>query len=153
MSKPVKATSGFAKSFRRRATCQCTSLLSTQTFLYKSARNLTTSSARRDGEERYGNQERELRMGPRWQCTPPRMKAPIRSKPPVDNNDFAVNEDPERLDNVYDRVLGKSGHNMLTDEVKWLAITHKSFDHGRRGFNDRLIFLGTKAPMRPYGHR
>lgn len=31
---------------------------------------------------------------------------------------------------------------MLTDEVKWLAVTHKSFDHGRRGFNDRLAFLG-----------
>lgn len=31
---------------------------------------------------------------------------------------------------------------MLTDEVKWLAITHKSFDHGKRGYNDRLAFLG-----------
>lgn len=33
---------------------------------------------------------------------------------------------------------------MLTDEVKWLAVTHKSFDHGRRGFNDRLAFLGQR---------
>lgn len=31
---------------------------------------------------------------------------------------------------------------MLSDETKWLAVTHKSFDHGRRGFNDRLAFLG-----------
>ena len=31
---------------------------------------------------------------------------------------------------------------MLTDEVKWLAVTHKSFDHGRRGYNDRLAFFG-----------
>lgn len=31
---------------------------------------------------------------------------------------------------------------MLSDEVKWLAVTHKSFDQGRRGFNDRLAFLG-----------
>ncbi|CAD6583635.1 MAG: AP-1 complex subunit mu-1-Iike [Alectoria sarmentosa] len=70
------------------------------------------------------------------------MKAPVRLKPPVANYDFAVNEDPERLDEVYDRVLGAEGYKMLTDEVKWLAITHKSFDHGRRGFNDRLIYLG-----------
>jgi len=33
---------------------------------------------------------------------------------------------------------------MLTEEVKWLAITHKSFDQGRRGFNDRLSFLGRR---------
>lgn len=31
---------------------------------------------------------------------------------------------------------------MLTEDVKWLAVTHKSYDHGRRGFNDRLAFLG-----------
>jgi hypothetical protein len=31
---------------------------------------------------------------------------------------------------------------VLSDEVKWLAVTHKSFDHGRRGFNDRLAYLG-----------
>ena len=152
MSKPVTLTSRFAKSFRRRATCQCASLLSTGTVLPKSARNLTTSSSHRDEEERYGNRGRELRTGPRWQSTPPRMMAPIRSKPPVADNDFAVNEDPERLDRVYDRVLGEGGRTMLTDEVKWLAVTHKSFDHGRRGFNDRLTYLGTKAQVRPYGY-
>lgn len=27
---------------------------------------------------------------------------------------------------------------------QWLAVTHKSFDHGRRGFNDRLAFLGKR---------
>jgi len=31
------------------------------------------------------------------------------------------------------------------DTIKqWLALTHKSFDHGRRGFNDRLAFLGKR---------
>ena len=71
------------------------------------------------------------------------MTAPIRSKPwPEKPNDFYVNRDPEKLDRVYNRVLGQGGDSMLTDEVKWLAITHKSFDHGRRGYNDRLSFLG-----------
>lgn len=153
MSKSAKCISGFAKSFRRRASCQCASLISTRTLLPNSARNLSTYSARRDEEEEYGNRGRELRTGPRWLATPPRMMAPIRSRLPVANNDFAVNEDPERLDKVYDQVLGKGGCQMLTDEVKWLAITHKSFDHGRRGFNDRLSFLGTKAQVQPYGIR
>ena len=70
------------------------------------------------------------------------MTAPIRSKPPVRNNEFTVNKDPEMLDSVYSRVLGQGGDTMLTDEVKWLAVTHKSFDHGRRGYNDRLALLG-----------
>ena len=34
---------------------------------------------------------------------------------------------------------------MLTEETKWLAVTHKSFDHGRRGFNDRLAYLGMSS--------
>ena len=29
-------------------------------------------------------------------------------------------------------------------ESQWLAVTHKSFDHARRGFNDRLAFLGKR---------
>lgn len=37
---------------------------------------------------------------------------------------------------------------MLSDEVKWLAVTHKSFDHGRRGFNDRLAYIGMWEAMR-----
>ena len=153
MSKSVMVTSRFAKPFRRQATCQCAPLLPTQTFPPKIVRNLTTSSACRDEEEKYGNRGRELRLGPRWQSTPPRMMAPVRSKPAVENNDFVVNQDPDRLDKVYDQLLGNEGHRMLTDEVKWLAITHKSFDHGRRGFNDRLAFLGTRAQMPPYRHR
>ncbi|KAL9014331.1 MAG: hypothetical protein Q9173_001019 [Seirophora scorigena] len=57
---------------------------------------------------------------------------------------FEVNEDPVKLDEVLVRVLGKDGDKMLTDEVKWLTVTHKSFDHGRRGFNDRLAYLGKR---------
>jgi hypothetical protein len=53
-----------------------------------------------------------------------------------------VNEDPKRLDDAYIKMLGAGGDKMLGDEVKWLAVTHKSFDHGRRGFNDRLAYMG-----------
>lgn len=31
---------------------------------------------------------------------------------------------------------------MLSEETKWLAVTHKSFEQGARGFNDRLAFFG-----------
>ena len=70
------------------------------------------------------------------------MTAPYRIKPLPEGNDFPVNEDPAKLDRVYIRILGDGGDKVLTDEVKWLAITHKSFDHGRRGYNDRLSLIG-----------
>lgn len=70
------------------------------------------------------------------------MVAPVRSRPKPVDNDYRVNEDPRRLDQVYVRMLGNGGDKVLSEETKWLAVTHKSFDHGRRGFNDRLAFLG-----------
>jgi hypothetical protein len=57
-----------------------------------------------------------------------------------------VNKDPRKLDHMYIRLLGPEGPKLLSEESRWLAVTHKSFDHGRRGFNDRLSFLGM------YGH-
>ena len=110
-------------------------------------RQLHTSPSSR--EEYIPQQPRYPQDRPRWQQTPPRMVAPFRSKPPVEDNDFEVNEDPVRLDRVYERILGRGGDEMLTEEVKWLAVTHKSFDHGRRGYNDRLSFLGTNTNHDP----
>lgn len=68
--------------------------------------------------------------------------APFRVRPRRQGPEFKVNDDPRRLDEVYTRMLGPGGDKVLSDEVKWLAVTHKSFDHGRRGFNDRLAYLG-----------
>lgn len=70
------------------------------------------------------------------------MTAPYRSRPRHSQDEHKVNDDPRRLDHVYIKLLGNGGERVLTDEVKWLAVTHKSFDHGRRGYNDRLAFLG-----------
>lgn len=78
----------------------------------------------------------------RWQQTPARMTAPYRIRPQARGGVFKVNEDPKRLDNAYVRILGPGGDKVLSDEVKWLAVTHKSFEHGARGFNDRLAYLG-----------
>jgi large subunit ribosomal protein L15 len=39
---------------------------------------------------------------------------------------------------------GTTPASMLSDETKWLAITHKSFDQGKRGFNERLSLLGKR---------
>lgn len=55
---------------------------------------------------------------------------------------FQVNTSSSVLNEAYVNVLGNGGDEVLPEEVKWLAVTHKSFDHGRRGYNDRLALLG-----------
>ncbi|OJD27657.1 hypothetical protein ACJ73_00945 [Blastomyces percursus] len=79
---------------------------------------------------------------PRWKETPPAMKAPIRLRGGPDIPEYPVNSDPNILDQFYIRILGPDGDKMLTEEVKWQTVTHKSFDQGRRGFNERLSYLG-----------
>ncbi|KIX09720.1 uncharacterized protein Z518_00801 [Rhinocladiella mackenziei CBS 650.93] len=81
---------------------------------------------------------------PRWSQTPPAMKAPVRAQPPKQMNPFKVHSDQRKLDDVYIKFLGRGGDKMLSEETKWLAVTNKSFDHGRRGFNDRLAFFGKR---------
>ena len=79
---------------------------------------------------------------PRWQSTPPAMKAPVRIRGPEFDPNATVNSDPKKLDGFYARMLGDHSDKTLSEEVKWQAVTHKSFDQGRRGFNDRLAYLG-----------
>lgn len=54
---------------------------------------------------------------------------------------FAVNEDPEVLDKAFELLLGDLSKG-LPDELKWQAVTHKSFDHGRQPNNEKLAFFG-----------
>ncbi|KAI9676378.1 MAG: hypothetical protein M1817_000535 [Caeruleum heppii] len=76
------------------------------------------------------------------------MQAPLSVRERKDPRfSWTVNTDPTKLDRMYVRLLGRGGDAMLTEEVKWLCVTHKSFDHGRRGFNDRLAFLGRRIVM------
>ena len=90
---------------------------------------------------------------PRWQRTPPAMSMPVRARPKPKGPEYQVNDDPRKLDQVYSNILGtRNCSEQLSDEVKWLAVTHKSFDHGRRGFNDRLAFLGMSTTTGPH-HR
>lgn len=114
---------------RTRSSCECASIRSSTIRQFSASRSRT--------EER-GTQE----YRPRWSYTPEEMKAPYAWKPKNPENAFECNEDPEKLDRFYINFLGRGGDKILTDEIKWLAITHKSFDQGRRGFNDRLAFFG-----------
>ena len=107
------------------------------------ASNFSTTTSSRAPEY-----DTEAADRPRWQQTPPRMQAPFRIRPAAKGGVFKVNEDPKRLDDAYVRMLGPGGDKVLDDEVKWLAVTHKSFDHGRRGFNDRLAYLGMYQQIR-----
>lgn len=73
------------------------------------------------------------------------MTAPFPSKARNRNDDYPCNEDPELLDNVLEAVVGTSVRGtdfFLEEEIKWLAVTHKSYQHGTVGMNDRMALLG-----------
>jgi large subunit ribosomal protein L15 len=71
------------------------------------------------------------------------MKAPFQPQPRDPRKAFECNSNPAKLDNMYNKLLGRNDSDSLSEELKWLAVTHKSFDQGRRGFNDRLAYFGT----------
>ena len=70
------------------------------------------------------------------------MAMPVRTRQRNQASAFKINSDPEKLDAALKRMIGNGAPSMLPEEIKWLAVTHKSFDHGRRGNNDRLSYLG-----------
>ncbi|KAL2062676.1 hypothetical protein VTL71DRAFT_5748 [Oculimacula yallundae] len=104
-----------------------------------SIRQFSVSRPKKDAEY-----ETEGEQRPRWSYTPERMKAPYPWRIKDTTKQWECNSDPKRLDRFYINFLGRGGDKVLTDEIKWLAITHKSFDQGRRGFNDRLAFFGRR---------
>jgi large subunit ribosomal protein L15 len=106
------------------------------------ARQFSTTVSR--AEE---HQESQSTDRPRWSYTPELMKAPFSPRIKDPNKAWESNNDPQKLDAMYSKMLGRGGENFLTEEVKWLAVTHKSFDQGRRGFNDRLAFFGKLAAV------
>lgn len=118
-------------------TVACPSVLGSATNFTSSQRGYSTSTEPTSDVQK-----------PRWSYTPPRAKAPFSLRYNSKRAAFPVNEDPKRLDQFYIRMLGEDGDKMLSEEVKWLAVTHKSFDQGRRGFNDRLAFVGACNPLR-----
>lgn len=110
-------------------------------------RGLSTTAPRFDETDR--PVENATEKPPRWSYTPHRAKAPFSLHTGSTKPKFTVNNDPQRLDQFYISLLGDTGHKVLPEELKWLAVTHKSFDQGRRGFNDRLAFLGMYDRFRP----
>jgi large subunit ribosomal protein L15 len=123
---------------RRRPTCRC--INASQHLPRKAPRSARYVST---GPHQFSEMEVEGEPRSRWSHTPPGMRAPIRAHPEEPSyQNLKINEDPKKLDAMYIRFLGRDGPKMLSEETKWLAVTHKSFDHGRRGFNDRLAFLG-----------
>ncbi|QSZ33992.1 hypothetical protein DSL72_005572 [Monilinia vaccinii-corymbosi] len=119
-----------------RQKCSCASPISSRS---NNARQFSISASRSNTQH-----DEERRTLPRWAYTPPQMKLPFNPRAKLDAPLWEVNSDPARLDRFYTQFLGRGGDQVLSDEVKWLAITHKSFDQGRRGFNDRLAYFGRR---------
>ena len=81
-----------------------------------------------------------------YEHTRPQPRAPVRHRGrPAE---FRVNDDQTVLDTMYERLfgMGPEGQKLLSNELKWQAITHVSFDHGRQPYNNKLAFLGMSAP-------
>lgn len=137
-----KTTARSLRSLTRQAgqRCSCATPISSRS---NTVRQFSISASRSDTQY---NEERGAR--PRWSYTPPQMKLPFNPRANHDIPTWEVNSDPERLNRFYIQFLGRGGDEVLTDEVKWLAITHKSFDQGRRGFNDRLAYFGAYPDLR-----
>ncbi|KAM0149968.1 hypothetical protein ACHAQE_008780 [Botrytis cinerea] len=137
-----KTTTRSLRSLTRQAgqRCSCATPISSRS---NTVRQFSISASRSDTQY---NEERGAR--PRWSYTPPQMKLPFNPRANHDIPTWEVNSDPERLNRFYIQFLGRGGDEVLTDEVKWLAITHKSFDQGRRGFNDRLAYFGAYPDLR-----
>ena len=122
---------------RQRSACDCLHTRYLNRRLPRQSRYVSTVPSQ------FSEMDIDPESPPRWSRTPPAMKAPLRSRPAkMDVKPLAINADPRKLDDVYINFLGRGGDKMLSEETKWLAVTNKSFDHGRRGFNDRLAFFG-----------
>ncbi|KAG9228791.1 ribonuclease-III-like-domain-containing protein [Amylocarpus encephaloides] len=120
---------------RSRPICENATSISSRT----SIRQISATATKREV-----NLEADKTDRPRWSYTPEEMKAPYPWKPTDPKKAWNCNSDPAILDRFYASFLGPGGESVLTEEIKWLAITHKSFDQGRRGFNDRLAFFGRR---------
>lgn len=122
---------------RPRPVCECLHSRPLRRKSPRSSRNVSTAPPQ------LSEMEVEPETSPRWSHTPSAMKAPFPARlRKEDVRPLECNADPRKLDSVYVRFLGKGGDKLLSEETKWLAVTAKSFDHGRRGFNDRLAFFG-----------
>lgn len=139
----LRAAFDVLRPVRPRPICECLHARPLRRKTPSSYRNLSTANPQQS------EMEVDAEKPSRWSQTPPLMKAPVRSRLVNPNvTPLVCNSDPRKLDEMYIRFLGKGGDKLLSEETKWLAITSKSFDHGRRGFNDRLAFLGELARAR-----
>ncbi|TLS30303.1 hypothetical protein PpBr36_02798 [Pyricularia pennisetigena] len=130
------ARCGLSTSTRVLRQCSAPSL--SRSFSQSLARQVTAATEAADRQPVNSNL-------PRWAKTPERMKSSIplgEMRNPSNRQVFKVNESQEKLDRFYNNFLGRDGELMLGDEAKWLSVTHKSFDQGRRGFNARLANYG-----------
>ncbi|ODQ54071.1 hypothetical protein SAICODRAFT_70322 [Saitoella complicata NRRL Y-17804] len=70
--------------------------------------------------------------------TVPSHKAP---HPLRIRQNFDVNDDIEVVQAQIKKLTGET----LPDAVAWQAVTHKSFAHGKEGYNDKLAFMGRRV--------
>lgn len=85
-----------------------------------------------------------------YEYTRPQPRAPVKHRERA--QEFKVNDNQAVLDEMYGKLLGPQGVNVLTPELRWQAVTHASFDHGRQPYNNKLAFLGMDPSERKSAH-
>lgn len=84
-----------------------------------------------------------------YEHTRSQPRAPVRHRLP--KAEFIVNDDQGVLDDMYIKLFGRGpqGAELLPPELRWQAVTHLSFDHGRQPYNNKLAFFGKVTESLP----
>ena len=104
----------------------------------------TNSSEAAAAEEQRPTETYALPRTKIYEYTRPQPRAPVKHRATA--QEFKVNDNQAVLDEMYGKLLGPQGVNVLTPELRWQAVTHASFDHGRQPYNNKLAFLGMINP-------
>ena len=84
-----------------------------------SYRTLATAVRRKRDTSRIAHPSQTSQDLPRWSQTPPAMQMPIRLRPQPKQPEWRVNDQPEVLDEMYDRFIGRAGESAKgQDEVE-----------------------------------
>lgn len=139
-----RTASGLANTLRCAARPRCQFVApATRRYLQQDAAASEAAATETSERPTYEKKPQRLEYKPlkKYQNVRPQPMAPF---PTRVRQPYAVNDSPKKLDEMYAELFGEGEEFKLPQELKWQAVTHKSFDHGRQPYNEKLAYLGTR---------